>query len=146
MTAPAAMRPTALTRPAVDFSQRPMLVFWETTGACLLACRHCRASATTQPPPGELSHAEGRALIDQVAGFGVPVSPAASSPASSPASASASASALSGAATPGAAVRLVQVPRPAGPGAPPWRPRQCRSPPHRTVEVPSTENITVRPI
>ena len=59
-------------RPAVDFSQRPMLVFWETTGACLLACRHCRASATTQPPPGELSHDEGRALIDQVAGFGRP--------------------------------------------------------------------------
>ncbi len=40
----------ALPRPAVDFSQRPMLVFWETTGACLLACRHCRASATTAAP------------------------------------------------------------------------------------------------
>lgn len=49
-----------------------MLVFWETTRACLLACRHCRASATTQPPPGELSTAEGRALIEQVAGFGRP--------------------------------------------------------------------------
>lgn len=49
-----------------------MLVFWETTQACLLACRHCRASATTQAPPGELSTAEGRALIDQVAGFGRP--------------------------------------------------------------------------
>ncbi len=49
-----------------------MLVFWETTGACLLACRHCRASATTEAPPGELSHDEGRALIDQVAGFGRP--------------------------------------------------------------------------
>ena len=68
---PAPARP-APPRPAVDFSQRPMLVFWETTGACLLACRHCRASATTQPPPGELSHAEGRAVIDQVAGFGRP--------------------------------------------------------------------------
>jgi AdoMet-dependent heme synthase len=59
-------------RPTVNFDQRPMLVFWETTRACLLACRHCRASATTVPPPGELSHAEGRALIDQVAGFGRP--------------------------------------------------------------------------
>lgn len=49
-----------------------MLVFWETTRACLLACRHCRASATTTAPPGELSTAEGRALIDQVAGFGRP--------------------------------------------------------------------------
>ncbi len=63
---------TTSLRSTVDFSQRPMLVFWETTRACLLACRHCRASATTQPPPGELSTAEGRALIDQVAGFGRP--------------------------------------------------------------------------
>jgi MoaA/NifB/PqqE/SkfB family radical SAM enzyme len=59
-------------RSPVDFGQRPMLVFWETTRACLLACRHCRASATTQAPPGELSHAEGRSLIEQVAGFGRP--------------------------------------------------------------------------
>jgi len=59
-------------RPAPDFSKRPMLVFWETTRACLLACRHCRASATTTAPPGELSTTEGRALIDQVAGFGRP--------------------------------------------------------------------------
>lgn len=59
-------------RPPVDFARRPMLVFWETTRACLLACRHCRASATTQAPPGELSHDEGRRLIEQVAGFGRP--------------------------------------------------------------------------
>ncbi len=72
MTVPAQMRHPALPRPAVDFGQRPMLVFWETTRACLLACRHCRASATTQPPPGELGSAEGRGLIDQVAGFGRP--------------------------------------------------------------------------
>jgi radical SAM protein len=59
-------------KPAVNFGQRPMLVFWETTRTCLLACRHCRASATIQPPPGELSHAEGLQLIDQVAAFGRP--------------------------------------------------------------------------
>jgi AdoMet-dependent heme synthase len=59
-------------RAPVNFDQRPMLVFWETTRACLLACRHCRASATTTPPPGELSRAEGRDLIGQVAGFGRP--------------------------------------------------------------------------
>jgi len=56
----------------MDYAQRPMLVFWETTRACLLACRHCRASATTTAPAGELTTAEGRALIDQVAGFGRP--------------------------------------------------------------------------
>jgi radical SAM protein len=56
----------------MDYAQRPMLVFWETTRACLLACRHCRASATTRAPAGELTTAEGRELIDQVAGFGRP--------------------------------------------------------------------------
>ncbi len=60
------------TRPTVDYRQRPMLVFWETTRACLLACRHCRASATSAALPGELTSAEGHALIDQVAGFGRP--------------------------------------------------------------------------
>ena len=57
---------------AVDFSQRPMLVFWETTRACGLSCNHCRASATLQALPGELTQAEGEALVDQVAGFGRP--------------------------------------------------------------------------
>ena len=56
----------------MDFAARPMLVFWETTRACLLACRHCRASATTSSPAGELTTAEGYRLIDQVAGFGRP--------------------------------------------------------------------------
>jgi radical SAM protein len=72
MVSPATLTDVVASRSSVDFSQRPMLVFWETTRACLLACRHCRASATTEAPPGELSTAEGRALIDQVAGFGRP--------------------------------------------------------------------------
>jgi radical SAM protein len=59
-------------RRAPDFAERPMLVFWETTRACLLACRHCRASAAPGAWPGELSRAEGLDLIDQVAGFGRP--------------------------------------------------------------------------
>jgi radical SAM protein len=56
----------------LDFSERPMLVFWETTRACAVACRHCRAAAIDEPLPGELSHAEGIDLIDQVAAFGRP--------------------------------------------------------------------------
>lgn len=62
--------PTPGARP--DYARRPMLVFWETTRACQLACRHCRASATAQALPGELTTAEGCDLIDQVAGFGRP--------------------------------------------------------------------------
>lgn len=72
MSGSAVLASAVSSRSSVDFSRRPMLVFWETTRACLLACRHCRASATTQPPPGELSTAEGYALIEQVAGFGRP--------------------------------------------------------------------------
>lgn len=67
------MRANNLVRPRViDYDQRPMLVFWEVTRACQLACHHCRASATAQALPGELTGEEGRNLIDQVAGFGRP--------------------------------------------------------------------------
>jgi len=58
--------------PRLDYAQRPMLVFWETTRACQLACKHCRASATPEALPGELTTAEGFELIDEVAGFGRP--------------------------------------------------------------------------
>jgi radical SAM protein len=56
----------------VDYAQRPMLVFWETTRACGLACAHCRASATVEALPGELTPDEGMALVDAVAEFGRP--------------------------------------------------------------------------
>ena len=64
--------PTVMPSARLDYTRRPMLVFWESTRACQLACRHCRASATAHALPGELTTAEGRDLIDQVAGFGRP--------------------------------------------------------------------------
>jgi radical SAM protein len=57
---------------SLDFNERPLLVFWETTRACLLACKHCRASAIAHAPPGELTPEQGRALIAQVSDFGKP--------------------------------------------------------------------------
>ncbi len=57
---------------AADFVTRPLLVFWETTRACQLACRHCRASAMPTALPGELSTAEGLRLLDDLADFGRP--------------------------------------------------------------------------
>ena len=57
---------------SLDFSKRPILVFWETTRACALKCRHCRASAMPDPLPGELDTTEGRSLVEQVAAFGRP--------------------------------------------------------------------------
>ena len=63
---------TVMPKTRLNFDRRPMLVFWEVTRACQLACKHCRASATMDPLPGELTTAEGFELIDQVAGFGRP--------------------------------------------------------------------------
>lgn len=54
------------------FEEKPLLIFWETTKACMLACKHCRASAILEPLPGELSHEEAVRLIDDIAGFGKP--------------------------------------------------------------------------
>jgi radical SAM protein len=55
-----------------QFDDRPLLVFWETTKACDLSCFHCRASAQPEPDRDELSDAEGRALIDELASMGRP--------------------------------------------------------------------------
>lgn len=57
----------------VDFNQRPFIAIWEVTQACDLACVHCRASAQPERHPMELTTAEGKDLINQVAAFEVPV-------------------------------------------------------------------------
>jgi radical SAM protein len=54
------------------FARAPMLVYWETTLSCGLACKHCRATAMPDRDPAELSTAEGLALLDRVTGFGRP--------------------------------------------------------------------------
>jgi radical SAM protein len=62
-----AVKSETLDHTLARYEVAPHLVFWETTKACSLACRHCRASAQTGPAPGELTTAEGHALVDQVA-------------------------------------------------------------------------------
>jgi AdoMet-dependent heme synthase len=57
----------------IDFNERPFIAIWEVTQACDLACVHCRASAQPLRHPEELSTAEGRQLIDQIASLKVPV-------------------------------------------------------------------------
>ncbi|WCM38666.1 SPASM domain-containing protein [Thermus antranikianii] len=51
-----------------DLHRFPLLVAWEMTRACLLACQHCRASAVPDPLPGELTLVPvGRgALLEQL--------------------------------------------------------------------------------
>lgn len=58
---------------SIDYHRAPRLVIWEITRACALACQHCRAAAIDQRDPGELTTAEGRRLIDDVAAMGTPL-------------------------------------------------------------------------
>lgn len=60
-------------RVAHDFSRNPMLVYWEMTQACGLACKHCRAEAMPMPHPLELTSAESKGLLTQIAAFGDPL-------------------------------------------------------------------------
>jgi AdoMet-dependent heme synthase len=49
------------------------LVFWESTKACNLSCRHCRAVPQKRLGPSELKTAEAFDLIDQIARVAKPV-------------------------------------------------------------------------
>jgi len=55
------------------FPRAPRCVYWETTRACGLVCRHCRADAVSTPHPDELTAAEGLRLLDDLARFGRPL-------------------------------------------------------------------------
>src|SRR6266704_2653934 len=59
--------------PQVDYDTTPFLIIWETTQACDLACRHCRASAQPNHDPRELTTAEGESVLDQAAFMGTPI-------------------------------------------------------------------------
>ena len=52
--------------------KKPVVV-WNVTRRCNLRCVHCYAHAQDQAEANELTFAQGQALIDDLAGFGVPV-------------------------------------------------------------------------
>ncbi len=60
-------------RGGLNFDETPFLAIWEVTQSCDLACKHCRAAAQPIPHPEELTNAEGKALIDQIAAMHVPI-------------------------------------------------------------------------
>lgn len=60
-------------RVARNFAENPMIVYWEMTQACALACRHCRAEASLLRHPDELNHVESKRLLRQIASFGDPL-------------------------------------------------------------------------
>src|SRR6266702_5634535 len=56
-----------------DFSKNPMLVYWEMTQACGLACKHCRAEAMPNANPLELTTEQGKRFLKQLVEFGDPL-------------------------------------------------------------------------
>src|SRR5579884_2126271 len=48
----------------------PLMLYWEVTRACDLACRHCRAEALSWRDPQELSTREGEQLLESLCRFG----------------------------------------------------------------------------
>jgi len=53
-------------------SERRPIVVWSTTRTCNLNCVHCYTDSCNQKYEGEMSTEEGRALIRDLAGFGIP--------------------------------------------------------------------------
>ncbi len=60
-------------RGGLDYDETPFVAIWEVTQSCDLACKHCRAAAQPIAHPDQLTHEEGKALIDQIAEMRVPV-------------------------------------------------------------------------
>ena len=58
--------------PRVDTDRDPVVIFWEMTRACALACEHCRAEAQPKRHPLELTTDEGFWLMDRLTGFDRP--------------------------------------------------------------------------
>ena len=56
-----------------DLNRHPLLVIWETTQACDLACCHCRACAQSKRHPLELTTFEAEKLIRDVADLNPPI-------------------------------------------------------------------------
>jgi radical SAM protein len=57
----------------MNFDQSPLLVVWEVTKACDLACVHCRASAQPSLDPEELTTGQGFRLLEEAKRFGNPL-------------------------------------------------------------------------
>ncbi|MCH8063161.1 MAG: TIGR04053 family radical SAM/SPASM domain-containing protein [Chloroflexi bacterium] len=56
----------------LGLNRDPVVVFWEVTLACALACRHCRAEAQPRRHPLELSTKECHRVLDDLATFDRP--------------------------------------------------------------------------
>lgn len=55
-----------------DINTKPFIVIWETTRACQLVCKHCRADAQHRAHPDQLTTEQGKALLDDLAAYEAP--------------------------------------------------------------------------
>lgn len=55
------------------YANAPMIIYWEITTACGLACRHCRATAMPDPEPTDLDTHEALRLLAHIATFPQPL-------------------------------------------------------------------------
>jgi radical SAM protein with 4Fe4S-binding SPASM domain len=55
-----------------DARSRKPVVVWNVSRTCNLRCVHCYSDSEARAYPGELTHEQGRALLDDLAAFGVP--------------------------------------------------------------------------
>lgn len=53
-------------------AQRRPVVVWNVSRTCNLRCLHCYSDSEARAYPGELTHEQGRALLEDLAAFGVP--------------------------------------------------------------------------
>ncbi|OIB59076.1 TIGR04053 family radical SAM/SPASM domain-containing protein [Natrialba sp. SSL1] len=67
---PSHASPPSPTDRSLDTTRRPLVLIWELTQACALACDHCRADAQPARHPDELTTAEGKALLESAREFG----------------------------------------------------------------------------
>jgi radical SAM protein len=58
--------------PAYDVNLRPFITIWESTFACDLACKHCRANSEIFRSLEELQEEEAKELLNQIKDFGFP--------------------------------------------------------------------------
>ena len=53
-------------------ADRKPIVVWNVTRTCNLRCVHCYSDSFAQKYPGELTNDQGKAVLDDLAGFGIP--------------------------------------------------------------------------
>src|SRR5579872_4059263 len=53
-------------------AERKPVVVWNVTRTCNLRCLHCYSDSAARAYSGELNHVQGRALLEDLAAFGVP--------------------------------------------------------------------------